>query len=154
MKRLLHTIFFFLLIVNAGIAQQVPAEEENIPSLVTFGKEGEKSWGDDDFSQTYFFVIPKFQVLPIYIRVFDAETSGVNDEKKGEYNTKTKFAVYGGKTCFTARDVRYNDPIGNYKSGNLLATKTFISSDVYDGEWYTFGPFNPTEGELVNDYGG
>lgn len=154
MKNLFRIIFGFLLITTKCIAQQVPAVEENIPFLVTFGKNGDKSWGDDDFSQTYFFVIPKFQVKPVYIRVFDAETSGENDEKKGDYNTKTKFSLYGGKTCFTSKDVRYNDPIGNYKSGNLLATKTFISSEIYDGEWYTFGPFNPTEGELVNDYGG
>lgn len=35
-----------------------------------------------------------------------------------------------------------------------MASKTFINSDVYDGEWYTFGPFNPSEGELVPEYGG
>ncbi|MGZ4034451.1 MAG: hypothetical protein ACXVP4_06265 [Bacteroidia bacterium] len=75
-------------------------------------------------------------------------------KKKGEYNTKTRFSVYGGKSCFTNKDVRLKDPGGNYKSGNLLASKTFISSDVYDGEWYTFGPFNPTEGEYVNEYSG
>lgn len=154
MKNLFRIFFGFLFITFNSIAQQVPAVEENIPFLVTFGKDGEKSWGDDDFSQTYFFVIPKFQVNPIYIRVFDAETSADHDEKKGEYNTKTKFSVYGGKEAFTHKDVRLKDPGGNYKSGNLLASKTFVSSDVYDGEWYTFGPFNPTEGELVTDYGG
>ncbi len=154
MKRVTRFLFGFLLLTSNCIAQQVPAVEENIPFLVTFGKDGAKSWGDDDFSQTYFFVIPKFQVQPIYIRVFDAETSGENDEKKGEYNTKTKFSVYGGKEAFTNKDVRLKDPGGNYKSGNLLASKIFISSEVYDGEWYTFGPFNPTEGELVSEYGG
>lgn len=154
MKNLLRIIFGFLLLSNYSFSQQVPAVEENIPFLVTFGKDGDKSWGDDDFSQTYFFVIPKFQVAPIYIRVFDAETSGEYDEKKGEFNTKTRFSVYGGKETFTNKDVRLKDPGGKYKSGNLLATKTFISSDVYDGEWYTFGPFNPSEGELVSEYGG
>lgn len=154
MKNLLRIIFGFLLLSNHSFSQQVPAVEENIPFLVTFGKEGEQSWGDDDFSQTYFFVIPKFQVNPIYIRVFDAETSADFDEKKGEYNTKTRFSVYGGKESFTNKDVRLKDPGGKYKSGNLLATKTFVSSDVYDGEWYTFGPFNPSEGELVSEYGG
>ncbi len=154
MKHGLRIIAFFALFSVQGLAQQVPAVEENIPFLVTFGKEGEKSWGDDDFSQSYFFVIPKFQVKPIYIRVFDAETSAEFDEKKGEYNTHTRFSVYGGKESFTAKDVRLKDPGGKYKSGNLLASKTFVSSDVYDGEWYTFGPFNPSEGELVPEYGG
>ncbi|MDQ3046556.1 MAG: hypothetical protein M3R27_03340 [Bacteroidota bacterium] len=135
-------------------AQQVPAVEENISNLVTFGKDGEQSWGDDDFSQTFFFIIPKFQVGSVYIRVFDAETSGENDEKKMDYNTKTKYTIYGGKSCFTARDVRHNQPQGNYKSGNQLYSKTFGANEIYDGEWYTFGPLNPPEGELVNEYGG
>ncbi len=154
MRNLVQTIFGILFFSSRGIAQQIPAVEENIPFLVTFGNEGEKSWGDDDFSQTYFFVIPKFQVQPIYIRLFDAETSGEFDEKKGDFDTKTKFSVYGGKESFTAKDVRLKDPGGKYKSGNLLSSKTFISSEIYDGEWYTFGPFNPSEGELVSEYGG
>jgi hypothetical protein len=136
------------------IAQQVPTVEENIPYLVTFGKDGARSWGDDDFSQTFFFVIPKYQKQPFYIRILDPETSGSNDEKKGEFNTRTQFSVYGGKTCFTAKDVRNNNPGGNYKSGNLLYTKTFGSDPLYDQEWYTFGPFNPTEGELSDAYAG
>jgi hypothetical protein len=154
MKNLFLIIAGFLLVTNNCIAQQIPAVDENIPYLVTFGRDGATSWGDDDFSQTFFFVVPKFQVQPIYIRVFDPETSGENDEKKGEYNTKTKFSVYGGKTCFTAHDAQNNQPVGNYKSGNLLYSKIFGSNEIYDNEWYTFGPFNPTEGEFVNEYGG
>lgn len=154
MKLLFPLITFIALLVNDCVAQQVPTVEENIPYLVTFGKNGDKSWGDDDFSQTFFFVIPKYQKLPFYIRIFDPETSGTNDEKKGEYNTKTQFSVYGGKTCFTAKDAQNNEPKGNYKSGNLLYTKTFGSDPLYDQDWYTFGPFNPTEGEFVDAYSG
>ncbi len=142
------------MLVNNCFAQQIPMVEENIPYLVTFGKNGDKSWGDDDFSQTWLFVVPKFQKLPLYIRIYDPETSGSNDEKKGEYNTKTQFSVYGGKTCFTAKDAQNNQPTGNYKSGNLLYTKTFAGDPIFDNEWYTFGPFNPTEGEYVDAYGG
>ncbi|HEX8514958.1 MAG TPA: hypothetical protein VF868_02075 [Bacteroidia bacterium] len=147
-------VIFLLLLLKISFAQQVPAPEENIPYLVTFAKDGVKSWGDDDFSQTWFFVVPKFQTKPVYIRIFDPETGGKLDEKKGEFNTKTQFSVYGGKTCFTTKDVRENQPKGNYKSGNLLYTKTFGSNEIYDGDWYTFGPFNPKEGEFVNEYGG
>jgi hypothetical protein len=154
MKSLALLITGFLLYAQCSFSQQIPAQEENIPSLVTFGREGERSWGDDDFSQTFFFVVPKFQSTPVYIRVYDPETSGDNDEKKSDYNTKTKFAVYGGKSSFTALDVRSDEPKGNYKSGNLLYTKTFGSNEIYDDEWYTFGPFNPTEGEFISQYGG
>jgi hypothetical protein len=147
-------LFISVFGAQALLSQQIPAQEENIPSLVTFGREGDRSWGDDDFSQTFFFVVPKFQTQPIYIRIYDPETSGNNDEKKADYNTKTKFSVYGGKSSFTANDVRSDEPKGNYKSGNLLYTKVFGSNEIFDDEWYTFGPFNPTEGEFVNEYGG
>jgi hypothetical protein len=153
MKAILTALLSISYILS-GIAQQIPAVEENIPYLVTFGKKGLQSWGDDDFSQTWFFVVPKFQSKPFYIRIFDPETAGNLDEKKGIFNSKTQFSVYGGKSCFTAKDVRESQPKGNYKSGNLLYTKTFGSNEIYDEEWYTFGPFNPKEGEFVNDYGG
>jgi len=134
--------------------QAVPAIEENIPFLVTFGAQSAKSWGDDDFSQTFFFVIPEDNLTPIYIRVYDPDTGGKHDEQKGDWNTNTRFSVYGGKECITHPDATGTDPVGNYKSGNLLASKVFAVSDQYDGKWFTFGPFNPTEGELVKKYGG
>ncbi len=137
-----------------GFSQPVPAEEENIPFLVTFGANSVTSWGDDDFSQTFFFVVPEDNITPIYIRVFDPETGGKNDEQKNEWNTNMRFSVYGGKECITHPDATSSEPTGNYKSGNLLAAKVFGESDKYDNQWYSFGPFNPTEGELVPKYGG
>jgi hypothetical protein len=149
-KFLALLIVYFL--VSTSYSQAVPATEENIPYLVTFGKKGEKSWGDDDFSQTFFFVIPKTHKTPVYIRVYDPGVGGKIDEKKGDFNTKTKFSIYGGKGCVTTKDARRANPVGNYKSGNMLANKTF--GNGYDEKWYTFGPFNPTSGELAPKYGG
>ncbi|MEO9532842.1 MAG: hypothetical protein ABJG68_17615 [Crocinitomicaceae bacterium] len=151
MKKLL----LLTLIICSSIlvkAQAVPAAEENIPFLVTFGSEGSKDWGDDDFSSVFFFVIPPTNKEPVYIRVFDPGTGGKYDEQKGAFNTKTKFSVYGGKGCITEKDARGSDPVGNYKSGNLLDSKTF--GNEYDGKWYTFGPFNPTTGENSTKFGG
>jgi len=51
-------------------------------------------------------------------------------------------------------DAKGTDPVGDYKSGNLLAKKVFGENPRYDNNWYTFGPFNPTEGDLHEDYGG
>ncbi|MFT4600082.1 MAG: hypothetical protein ACI857_000252 [Arenicella sp.] len=149
-------IFFLLLLfVTTSIssqAQQVPAIIENIPFLCTFGKDASKGWGDDDFSQTFFFVIPSTHKDPVYIRVYDPGTGGKHDEQKGVYNTKTKFSVYGGKGCITDKDARGSSPVGNYKSGNLLHSKSF--TDEYDDKWYTFGPLNPTSGENAPKFGG
>ncbi len=159
MKTVAASMLFLAFLLTSALshAQLIPSEDNNIPYLVTFGKNGNTSWGDDDFSQTFFFVTPRKEVRPVYIRIFDPEASGMDDEKKGEFNTKTRFSIYGGKTCYSNYPKRNNttkDPKENFKGGNLLATKTFENTTKYQGAWYTFGPFNPTEGELANDLGG
>ena len=130
------------------MAQRVPNEVENIDFLVTFSKDSPMSWGDDDYTQTFFFVVPLSFTEPVYLRVFDPDIGGKHDEGKGEYNSMTKYSIYGGKGAHSDPDAQEIDPIGNFKSGILLATKTFKDEERYDDQWYTFGPFNPTAGEL------
>lgn len=152
MKYLLFTLFAFSSWVSW--AQPVPAEEENIPYLVTFGKDAERTWGDDDFCQVFFFTLPDDFKKPFYIRVFDPGCGGAIDEANDEFNTLTRFSVYGGKGCITNDDARATDPSGEFKSGNLLDTKVFGNKLQYDEDWYSFGPFNPSEGEFTQKYGG
>lgn len=148
-------IICLLILYSAqAVSQPVPAEEENIPHLVTFGGQADRSWGDDDFCQIFFFRIPVTQIEPVYIRVFDPDTGGELDEGKGEFNTKVRFSVYGGKGCYSDEDAQAVDPKGNYKSGNMLASKSFGQSNRYDNNWYTFGPFNPSEGEYIEKFDG
>ena len=53
----LRLILIVLLSLNLNylFAQPIPAEEENIPFLVTFGTDADPSFGDDDHCQTFFF---------------------------------------------------------------------------------------------------
>ena len=132
-------------------AQSIPTEGEHIDFLMTFGNRAEKTWGDDDHVQTYFFAIPKTQTQAVYIRIFDPTTSGKYDQINNQFNTKTKFSVFGGKGAYSDKDSRNIDPVGNYKAGNLLASHTFGNEVMYDDGWYTFGPFNPQEGELTEE---
>jgi hypothetical protein len=144
-----------LVLLATGLkAQPVPAGDENIPYLMTFGPKAETSWGDDDFSQTFFFLIPKSFSQPVYIRVFDPDISGSTDELNGVFDTRMTYSIYGGKDCFSNKDAQETQPAGNYKSGNLLASKTFGNQPEYDNKWYTFGPFNPSEGEYVQKFDG
>ena len=150
---------YFVLIVLFGfiftlfvIAQPVPAEDENIPNLVTFGNKAETSWGDDDFCQIFFFLIPNGYEDPVYIRVYDPDCGGKVDEINLNFDTTTEFAVFGGKSCWSDKDAQGSIPEGNYRSGNLLASKTFGFDPEYDDNWYTFGPFNPKDGEYSEEY--
>jgi hypothetical protein len=142
------------MVALSSAGQLVPPADENIPYLVTFGNAAESSYGDDDFSQVFFCVVPKDQKTSIYIRVYDPDIGNSIDELIGEANTKCRFEVYGGNGVISARDVVKESPSGNYKSGILLSSKIFDSKKDYDGKWYTFGPFNPLEGEMMEEYGG
>lgn len=158
-RKKIYILLVTLILILSGkeviFSQPVPGQDENIQFLVTFGKEGETSWGDDDFSQTWFFAIPKDYKGRFYIRVFDPDSGGENDEQKGEWDSRTLFSVYGGKGV----DPEVNDesrglqPTGQYKSGTLLASRTFGNDRQYDNKYYSFGPFNPAEGDYSEKWG-
>jgi hypothetical protein len=153
MKHLFIMVFVVFIATDIK-AQPVPAGDENIPYLMTFGPKALTSWGDDDYSQTFFFLVPKSFSQPIYIRVFDPDIGGSVDELNGVFDTKMTYSIFGGKECYTNKDASETQPTGNYKSGNLLASKSFGDQPAYDQKWYTFGPFNPTEGEFVPKFDG
>ena len=138
----------------AGLSQQAPAEVENIPYLVTFGGNSDKSWGDDDFCQIFFFMTPKAHKDPVYIRIYDPDTGGEIDEPKGEFNTIIKFSVYGGKGTWTGDDAKAIDPVGKFECGILLDSRSFDNNPKFDQKWSTFGPFNPLEGEFSEKFDG
>jgi hypothetical protein len=150
-------IWLLLFILNAGIpvfSQPAPAIDENIPYLITFGGNALTSWGDDDFCQIFYCIIPPTQTGPVYIRVYDPDTGGDLDELKGEFNTVVNFSIYGGKDCWSDTSAQALNKTGNYKSGYLLSSKSFGADPKYDKKWYSFGPFNPSEGKYVKKLGG
>lgn len=130
-------------------AQVIPNEIENIDYLVTFGKDGDTSWGDDDFIQIYFFSIPASHEAPFYIRIFDPDTGDHLDEIKGIPDSSTKFSLFGGKGAYSQNEARLFKPEKNYDSGTLLDTRQFSQSKEYDRQWFTMGPFFPVQGELM-----
>jgi hypothetical protein len=154
-KILVISLLLWLPAIITTFGQAVPGKDENIPFLVTFGKDGKTSWGDDDFFQIFFFTIPNEFKQQFYIRVFDPDCGGENDEIQGVFNSKTMFSVYGGKGVDPEKN---EDSKGlkkgvSYKTGNLLASKVFGSEPTYDNKYYTFGPLNPAEGDFNERWG-
>lgn len=147
-KRYLFAVLILAVSFDPVFSQPLPSEDENIPFVVTFSKGASLKYGDDDFTQTFFFVIPENTTKPFFIRVFDPETSGKHDEIYGPANTKTRFSVYGGKGSYTEKDAQNENPKGNFKSGVMLTSKVFEGSTQYEDNWYVMGPFNPKEGEI------
>lgn len=147
MFRTTQIAFSLILLAQFSFGQQVPSGVENIDFLTTFGSDSQKNYGDDDFTQVFFFVVPFDNSLPVYIRIFDPETGGKNDLSNHGFNTTTHFAVYGGNGAFSNEASHDVNPSTGYTSGILMKEETFTSEPQYDNKWYTFGPFNPVEGE-------
>jgi hypothetical protein len=154
MKRYALIISFLLSVGITLFSQSAPAVDENIPYLMTFGGNALTSWGDDDFCQIFYCIVPPSQTDPVYIRVYDPDTGGDLDELKGEFNTVVNFSIYGGNDCWSDTTAQGLNKTGNYKSGYLLASKSFGVDPKYDKKWFTFGPFNPSEGKYVEKLGG
>lgn len=148
-------LFLFLVICLAAFSQPAPGDDMNIPYLVTFGKQSETKWGDHDFVQTFFVEIPVNVTQPFYIRIFDPDISGKFDEVKHQFNTQTRFSIYGGKGTISGPNATKDMPVGTRQPGSLLKTKVFGQDAKTDGKWVTIGPFNPTEGEInTQEYNG
>ena len=153
MKKFIIIVCSILVAINLQ-GQPVPSPEENIPWLVTFGKKSDTSWGDNDFSQIWFFVVPETYKGQVFIRVFDPDVGGANDELNGVFDSKMQYSIYGGKDAYTHPDAQDVNPKKSFKTGTLLITKIFGVDPNYDNKWYSFGPFAPTQGEHYPKYGG
>jgi hypothetical protein len=149
MMKVIITLAAIVFIVQEAFTQMIPSRYENVSHLMTFGPGADAKWGDDDHVQVYFFSIPANYRKNFYIKVLDPSTSGDMDQANGGFDTKTQFAVYGGKGAFSNPAARNMNPIKGYDSGVLLDKKVFGSESTYENKWYTFGPFNPKEGELI-----
>ena len=147
---LIIVLFLNAVIGESVSAQPVPGVDENIPFLVTFGKNAKTSYGDDYFYQIFFFSIPRDYTQQFYIRVFDPDCGGEHDELIDEWNTRTMFSVYGGIGSDPEQheEARGLEKGMNYKTGNLLQSRTFGNDARYDNDWYSFGPFTATQGEF------
>lgn len=137
-----------------SMSQIVPSSYENIEFLMTFGKGADAKWGDDDHVQTHFFVIPKSETSPVYIRIFDPGTGGKFDTKNGNFNTSCSFTLYAGNGVHSQKASRQINPAAGYDKGKVVYSKTFGNSLDLDGKWVSFGPINPSEGEYSSEFGG
>lgn len=153
-KRFFILCGLLIVMLESVFSQPVPNVDENIPFLMTFGNKAGTSWGDDDFSSTFFFLLPKGFNQPVFVRVFDPDVGGEVDEINGIWDTRATYSIYGGKGSWSDKAAQGTEASGNYKSGTLLATKTFGEDARYDNNYYTFGPFNPSEGEYTERWDG
>lgn len=120
--------------------------------VATFGSAAAPEEGDDDYVQIIFFEMPDGPADALYIRVFDADTGGANDEPgvtplTGD--TVMTYTVRGGGGAYTTGDARSDHPstVG-INSGALLAQRVIGMDGTLDDQWLTL-PITRTQGDLV-----
>jgi len=147
MKWIFTCYTLFALVFAHG--QEIPSPSQNTASLVTFGPVAGDSWGDEDKTQVYIAEVPANHQGAFYVRIWDADTSGENDQKvKGQFNSTFTFSVYA---ISDSEAVTANDPNGEDESGKLLASKTYGAESSIDQDWVTLGPFFPQQGGLNSE---
>lgn len=124
---------------------------ENV-RMVTYGPSASVVEGDDDFKQVVFFKIPAAYTDSLFIRLFDPDVGGGLDLAFQDWNTRTRFTLYGGEGAFSAPTLKKPSPDENdLRAGTVLADRTFGNEREYDGVWTTFARLVPSQGEQIGD---
>ena len=130
-----------------------PCWAQESATLVTYGANAQTIEGDDDFKQVIFFTIPKTtRSKRLYLRIFDPDVGGAWDQQYGEWDSQTRFRLYGGQGAYTAPTVRtpFPDEVDRL-AGELIADATFGVDKFSDNKWFTYANFAPVQGEKVRE---
>ena len=133
------------------------APHKDLPAFITFGKGASPRSGDLFQQQVILFSVPVQGAPPtLWLRIWDPETGGMNDEiNGGAANTTTRFSVYGGQGAFLTPPswelTESGIPPKYCKKGSLLMYKEFGADSKYDNKFYSFGPINVKSGEKKGD---
>lgn len=143
----------FDILSPAYIVLSPPSPDTTLASsyLVTYGSGGLPGDGDNDHVQLVFFDVPGTVTGPVYIRVYDPDTSGALDRSRNVWDTVVRFTVYGGPGAYSDPAARLPQPTAGITSGNEISTAVFSAGGGWVPTWYTFGPLEPTvQAEHIN----
>jgi hypothetical protein len=126
--------------------------DSDVASIVTFGPAAPLTDGDDDYLQIIFFEVPDGPDDLLYIRVFDLDTGGANDETGADGafgDTSMTYALRGGPGAYTEPDARSDHPgAAGIGSGTLIAQQIIGEDATLDNTWGVL-PVTRQQGELV-----
>lgn len=114
-----------------------------------FGPTGYKRMGAEDTMQIAFFRFRINQADKVYLSVFDPDASGGHDAFFFQRSSPTVFTVYGGPGAHSL-EAYAGIEASKEQKGKVLASKKFLKE--YDNQWYHFGPFKVTDGEIIGEW--
>jgi PKD repeat protein len=142
---------FLILCLTCVLLPAVQAQTR-VP-MVTFGNEAEQIQGDDDFMEILFIKIPITQDQNHYLRLFDPDCGGANDEAFGPWDTQTRFTVFGGSGAYSTLGLHQTKPLERLiHSGTEITSKVFGESAILDNRWHTVLQLDLAQGEQIDGF--
>lgn len=146
-------IFLAGAVLLAGAASGAD-DGDHQPLFVNYGTDASIRQGDNDHHQAIYLSVPADTPGPLYVRLFDPDTTNYHDQMdRRSSTTRTRFSVFGGPGAFIERPT---DPErlteAELTSGTRLAERTFGSSRRDgDNAWVTLAELDPADGEKAGD---
>jgi len=145
MKRI--AIALFICVIS------IPLWAQKNVTMVTYGPQAPISEGDDDFKQVIFFQIPESVSDNLYLRVFDIDCSGDLDLKFTDWDTETRFSLYGGAGAYSAATIKSAVPSeADLSAGVLIKSAAFGQNPLLNNEWHNLARFSVRDGERLGGY--
>lgn len=117
------------------------------------GPDAPRSVGDPNSLQALYFDIPVTSTQPIYVRVFDAETGGYLDARRGAFNTKTRFVILGGASANQIHGIDHNPALNRrftFPASDIIYDETIGSNARIDGRYLNIGALPMAKGFPIN----
>jgi len=140
-----------------ALAAPVAAQQGEGIFFSVFGSDAPKTYGDTDNRQAFYFEIPAGEAKPMYLRIFDASTSGRYEERHNDFNTRTKFTLLGSESANMLYISTPSDSTGQGDSSTVLADSNVIYQRIFGNEssfdrsYISLGPIPMAEGYLTED---
>lgn len=113
---------------------------------ITFGADASPDQGDNDNRQEILLRVATDEGRTLYLRIFDPDVGGAVDEIMGEWNTATRFSLYGGEIDIRAEYADGDNATEAEITGELLHQQDFAEDRLLDGQWFNLAEFQASQG--------
>jgi large repetitive protein len=129
-----------------------PAQADERPALITFGRDAPTREGDFYREQTIYVSVPEGSTERLWINVFDPGIGPEFDQTMGPAGAnRTRYAVFGGRGAFWVPPLVPTVPSPEQSAaGTLIAEKTFGAEPEAIGQWRNVAVVDPRQGEAVD----
>ncbi len=124
------------------------------PLLMVYGADAATAEGDFDHRAAIYISVPADLSDHLFLRVFDADTSGDHDLLYGPGpDSRVRYRLLGGEGAAAVRAAPDGlaDDAGSEPDGTVLAERVVGDDAAYDSRWTTVARFAVDAGELVGD---